>query len=144
MKRWIKITVRDGEGGRDWEKGGQSVVWQLDRVLVLWLHIPPVHKWPIRNRKEPLLSLWGQRSVISSPPDTIQTEPARPQLHCSRPVVWGGQRQRSVEYLRPPGSTGKNNSCFGDEALLFSALVRIPSLPPVYSSPDPRTPAKPS
>lgn len=41
------------------------------------------------------------------------------------------QRQRSVEYLRPPGSTGKNNSCFGDEALLFSALVRTPS-PPLF------------
>lgn len=78
------------------------------------------------QRMSPVL-LKGQRSVISSPPDTIQTEPTGP--HCSHPAVFGGQRERSVEYLRPPGSIGKNNSCFGDEALLFSALVRIPSLP---------------
>lgn len=60
-----------------------------------------------------------------------QTQSRLSQQDCSPivPAVWGGQRQRSVEYLRPPGSIGKNNSCFGDEALLFSALVRIPPPP---------------
>lgn len=81
-----------------------------------------------------------QRSVISS--FLVWAEATGP-VSLSSVVRWSQlerRPQRSTEYLRPPGCTGENNSCFGDEALLFSALVRFPfSSPPlVYSSPGPR------
>lgn len=131
LQRMLLQNLQKYENTRhsEWQRGRRSECeQQLCHVLVfLGLH-PPVQKGPEGQLSWPceVKGQWYHQH---------QTQ-AGPQLHCSLLVVKSVQRQQSVEYLRPPGSTGKNNSCFGDEAFLFSALVWVPPLP-VYCSPDP-------
>lgn len=119
---------------REW---GQCECDDWTTSVVSWPGVSPLQKWYTRNRKEDVLSVWGQRLTISSTADTIQAGAAAQQLYCS---VSDGQWHGITEYPRPPGSLGKNNSCLGDDALLFSAFVRIyppPTPDPVNSPPKP-------
>lgn len=103
----------------------------------LRLYIPPAHKWPIRNRKEPLLSSLGQRSVISSPPDTIETEPAGLQLHCSHPWCDESNGREVLNIWGHLGLLAKTTAVL--RQFYFQLLSESPS-PPVYRSPDPKDP----
>lgn len=108
----------------------------------LWLYIPPAHKWPIRNRKEPLLSSWGQRSVISSPPDTIETEPAGLQLHCSHPWCDESNGREVLNIWGHLGLLAKTTAVLEMRQFYFQLLSESPSLLLFIDPLTPKTPAK--